>query len=50
MTPHRLHVNSYKLIEQKNDYHSWKELVEIRKNVTFGKDRFTNCEDMFTLH
>jgi len=35
-----------KLIGQKNDYHSWKELVEISKNVKFGKDRFTNCEDM----
>jgi len=27
-------------IGQKNDYHSWKELVEISKNVKFGKDRF----------
>jgi len=27
-------------------YHSWKELVEISKNVKFGKDRYTNCEDM----
>ncbi|KAK3750942.1 hypothetical protein QZH41_015018 [Actinostola sp. cb2023] len=24
---------------QKNDYHNWKELVEISKNVKFGKDR-----------
>ena len=31
---------------QKNDFHNWKELVEISKNVKFGKDRFTNCEDM----
>jgi len=35
------HVIS-KLIGQKNDYHSWKELVEISKNVKFGKDCFTN--------
>jgi len=27
-------------------YHTWKELVEISKHVKFGKDRFTNCEDM----
>jgi len=39
------HVIS-KLIGQKNDYDSWKELIEISKNVKFGKDRFTNCEDM----
>jgi len=39
------HVIS-KLIGQKNDYHSWKEFVEISKNVKLGKDRFTNCEDM----
>ena len=38
------HVIS-KLIGQKIDYHSWKELVEFSKNVKFGKDRFTNCED-----
>ena len=29
-------------LEQKNDYHSWKELVKISKIVKFGKDRFTN--------
>jgi len=39
------HVLS-KLIGQKNDYHSWKELVEISKNVKFGKNCFTNWEDM----
>jgi len=33
-------------VSSKNDYHSWKELVEISKNVKFGKDRFTNCQDM----
>jgi len=27
-----------KLIGHKNDYHSWKELVAISKNVKFGKD------------
>jgi len=40
-----MHVIS-KLIGQRNDYHSRKELVEISKNVKFGKDRFTNCEDI----
>jgi len=33
-------------VGQKNDYHSWQELVEISKNVKFEKDRFTTCEDM----
>jgi len=39
---------NFKTHRTKNDYHtcSWKELVEINKNVKFGKDRFTNCEDM----
>ena len=39
------HVIS-KLIGQKNDYHSWKELIEMIKNLKFGKNRFRYCEDM----
>ena len=36
------HVIS-KLIGQKYDYYSWKELIEFSKNVKFGKDHFTTC-------
>jgi len=39
------HVIS-KLRGQESDYHSWKELIEISKNVKFRKDRSTNCKDM----
>jgi len=34
---------NFKTHRTKNDYHSWKELVEVSKNMKFGKDRFTNC-------
>jgi len=37
---------NFKTHRTKYDYHSWKELVEISKNVKFGKDCFTNCEDV----
>jgi len=37
---------NFKTRRTNNDYNSWKELVEMSKIVKFGKDRFTNCEDM----
>jgi len=37
---------NFKTYRTKKYYHSWKELIEMSKNVKFGKDRFTNCEDM----
>jgi len=37
---------NFKTHRTKNNYHSWKELVEISKNVKFGKDRSTNYKDM----
>jgi len=38
--------HNFKTHRTKNDYHGWKELVEISKNVKFGKDRSINYEDM----